>query len=78
MTADRRFSPPRSIEARPETQKLPLADRVPGRRRHLAVAIFRQMQGKFARASLPSQVPSFRIEACDEIMPPIHRLPRGP
>ena len=49
MTADRRFLPPRSIKARPETQKLPLADRVPGRRRHLAVAIFRQMQGKFAR-----------------------------
>ena len=47
MTADRRFPPPRSVEARPET--LPLADRVPGRRRHLAVAIFRQMQGKFVR-----------------------------
>ena len=26
----------------------------------------------------PCQVPSFHIKACDEIMPPIHRLPQGP
>jgi hypothetical protein len=28
--------------------------------------------------STPWQVPTFRIEACDELMPPEHRLPRGP
>ena len=59
MTADRRFPPPRSIEERPESVFV-----VPGRDRPravsasrsvrlgplLAVANFRQMQGKFARS----------------------------